>query len=164
MPKSKKNGTANGLIDGEPTFFTVGYEGLSFEDYANRLRRNKVRALCDIRKNPISRKKGFSKSALSEALKERKIHYFHMPELGIESEKRCNLKTELDYTRLLDEYEKSTLKQNASALDRLEALLLEYKYLAIGCFEASHHICHRSRVAEAMRKRPKWKYQITHIK
>ncbi|WP_348602891.1 DUF488 family protein [Bartonella tribocorum] len=42
-------------------FFTIGYEGKSLENYLNCLLENNIKILCDVRKNPISRKYGFSK-------------------------------------------------------------------------------------------------------
>ena len=49
-------------------FFTIGYEGRAIDEYMNLLLENHVKVLCDVRKNPISRKRGFSKTALSEEL------------------------------------------------------------------------------------------------
>lgn len=144
-------------------FFTIGYEGQSFENYLNRLLKNNIRLLCDVRKNPLSRKYGFAKSTLSETLKKLDIEYSHIPELGIVSSTRQKLKTQADYESLFKDYEASTLKQNVEALDKLEKLFMKHKRIAITCFEASHTMCHRSRVAKAMRARPGWKYPIVHI-
>lgn len=71
--------------------FTIGYEGRSFENYLNRLIKNGVKILCGMRRNPISRKYGFSRSTLSETLRKLDIEYTHFPELGIVSEKRRSL-------------------------------------------------------------------------
>ncbi len=53
---------------------------------------NNIKTLCDVRKNLISRKRGFSKRQLEKAVRNIDIEYIHMPELGIASEKRRNLK------------------------------------------------------------------------
>ncbi|WP_375627098.1 DUF488 family protein [Bartonella sp. MU37NMGALS] len=74
-------------------FFTIGYEGKSLENYLKSLIENNIKTLCDVRKNPISRKHGFSKRQLEKAVSNIDIEYMHMPELGIASEKRRNLKT-----------------------------------------------------------------------
>ena len=42
--------------------FTIGYEGVSLEEYINKLIVNDVKVLCDVRKNSYSMKFGFSKS------------------------------------------------------------------------------------------------------
>src|SRR5690606_13764328 len=48
----------------ETILFTIGYEGISLEEYLNRLVRNNVHVLVDVRRNPLSMKFGFSKSQL----------------------------------------------------------------------------------------------------
>lgn len=44
--------------------FTIGYEGISLEEYLNRLLINDIKLLVDVRKNALSMKYGFSKSKL----------------------------------------------------------------------------------------------------
>lgn len=144
-------------------FFTIGYEGASFEDYLNRLIRNGIRLLCDVRKNALSRKYGFSKKTLSETLRKLNIVYIHIPELGIESDKRQELSTQSDYDKLFKQYERTTLKSNATQLEKLNSLLLEYKRVAITCFESNQCMCHRSIVAQALTKLPNWNYPTHHI-
>ncbi len=41
--------------------FTIGYAEKSLENYLNCFMENNSKALCNVRKNPISRKHGFSK-------------------------------------------------------------------------------------------------------
>ncbi len=148
----------------DPCFFTIGYEGQSFEHYLNRLIRNNVKLLCDVRRNPLSRKYGFSKSILSsDSLKDLGIKYVHMPELGIVSEKRRQLKTQSDYDRLFDEYDKTTLKDNQSTLINLRTLVEKYNRVAITCFEAEQYQCHRGRIAKELAKLPDWEYPVEHI-
>jgi len=144
-------------------FFTIGYEGKSFEQYLNQLLRNNVRVLCDVRKNPLSRKYGFSKTVLSQTLESLGIAYIHLPELGIVSEKRQTLETASDYKRLFDDYEASTLKQNQAALQQLFNIVKKHKRVAITCFEAEECMCHRGRVAKALQQLPEWKYNIEHL-
>lgn len=147
----------------EPTLFTIGYEGASFEDYLNRLIKNNIKILCDVRKNPLSRKYGFSKSTLQTTLEKLNIKYVHIPELGITSDKRQTLNTQQDYDRLFDGYEKTTLANNELALDKVHALTNEHGRLAITCFEATQCMCHRGRVAKALESRVEWEYPIIHI-
>jgi len=144
-------------------FFTIGYEGRPFENYLNRLIQNNVRVLVDVRKNPISRKYGFSRSTLSETLAKLGIEYRHMPELGIVSNKRKKLENKEDYRILFEEYEATVLEEQTDALDALYEILIQRKRVAITCFEAEVCMCHRGKVAEAMEKRPDWKYEIQHI-
>ncbi|WP_374467044.1 DUF488 family protein [Ferrovibrio sp.] len=146
-----------------PRFFTIGYEGSSFEGYLNRLIKNNVRTLVDVRRNPLSRKYGFSKKTLSETVEKLGIEYLHMPELGISSEKRQELNTQADYDRLFASYEKNELKKNRDALVSLCNMVKMKKRIAITCFEAHVCMCHRGRVAKALSQLPEWKYEISHI-
>lgn len=147
----------------EPAFFTIGYEGNSFENYLNRLLKNDVRLLCDVRKNPLSRKYGFSKRTLSETVEKLGIHYTHLPELGIMSDKRQALLTAEDYAELFDDYAKTTLQQETEALQKLVNLVAKHDRVAITCFEAEHCMCHRSKIAEALSTRADWQFTIKHI-
>ena len=144
-------------------FFTIGYEGSSFENYLNRLIKNNVKVLCDVRRNPLSRKYGFSKQTLSETLKKLGISYVHIPELGIASEQRQELNTQADYDRLFSEYERTTLQSASKNLQELFSLFRKHKRVAITCFEAQQCMCHRGRVAEALAKMPEWDYPTKHI-
>ncbi len=147
----------------EKTFFTIGYEGQTFENCLNRLLKNNVQVLCDVRKNPLSRKYGFSKKTLSETLAKLDIEYIHMPELGIVSDKRRELNSKADYERLFNEYEATTLKKNVDAVDQLIEILNDKRRIAIMCFEAEHCMCHRGRVAKAISKHPDCDFPIMHI-
>lgn len=149
--------------DDTPCFFTIGYEGASLDGYLNRLIKNNVKTLVDVRRNPLSRKYGFSKKTLSDTAKKMGIGYVHIPELGIASEKRQELNTQADYDRLFDSYEKQELKRNVKALQDLFDVFLKDKRIAITCFEAHVCMCHRGRVAKAISTLPGWKYDIKHI-
>ena len=131
-------------------FATIGYEGGSIESYVNRLIKTDVRLLVDVRKNPISRKYGFSKRTLSSLLGRLGIEYTHIPELGIESTDRQQLENQSDYDRLFDKYESTVLVKQNKALEQLYQLLKTEQRIAITCFEKEHHQCHRSRVANAI--------------
>ena len=43
--------------------FTLGYEGLDIDAFVARVRDAGIRVIVDVRELPLSRKKGFSKSA-----------------------------------------------------------------------------------------------------
>jgi len=61
---------------------TIGYEGVSVEAFIGTLARARVTLLLDVRELPSSRRKGFSKTPLSEALREVGIEYRHERALG----------------------------------------------------------------------------------
>jgi len=69
-----------------------------------------VTILCDVRRNALSRKYGFSKKTLGNACQNLGIRYEHLPELGIASARRKELHTQADYDRLFSAYEEDTLK------------------------------------------------------
>jgi len=144
-------------------FFTIGYEGSSFEGYLNRLIKNNVRTLVDVRRNPLSRKYGFSRKTLSDTVQKLGIEYIHLPELGIASERRQDLNTQQDYDDLFDTYEKIDLKNNKDTLHKLFDIFLDRRRVAITCFEAHVCMCHRGRVAKALSSLPEWKYDTQHI-
>lgn len=147
----------------DPTFFTIGYEGITLENYLNSLIKNNISVLCDVRKNAISRKYGFSKDSLKQILKQSNIEYCHLPELGIVSESRKELNTQNDYDNLFDSYEKYIFTEKSEALDKLKFIMDNNKRIAITCFESVYIKCHRSRVAKLLASRPDWNYKIKHI-
>ncbi len=129
------------------TLYTIGYEKRSIQEYISILKASDVALVIDVRKNPLSRKKGFSKKALSEALSSAEIAYRHLPELGIESSLRRGLKKPEDYQRLFRTYEASILPVNQAALEVVEQLLKRFDRVALTCFELEHTSCHRHCVA-----------------
>ena len=147
----------------EVCLFTIGYEGKSFDTYLDQLTEYNIQCLCDVRKNPLSRKYGFSKRTLSSTCKNIKIHYKHLPTLGIDTHHRQDLSTQADYDALFDTYEATTLKENTDAITELLEILKEYKRVALTCFEAKPCMCHRSRVADALGRLPSWRYAIQHV-
>lgn len=147
----------------ETKLFTIGYEGISLEEYLNKLLINDIKVLCDVRKNSLSMKYGFSKSQLRHACENLDIKYIHIPDLGIESEQRQELKTQSDYDNLFKGYRNTTLKETSEQQNQLIDLTNQYKRVAITCFEANIHQCHRKHLAEAIQNNPQFKYEIKHI-
>ncbi|NUM50221.1 MAG: DUF488 family protein [Flavobacteriales bacterium] len=147
----------------ETKLFSIGYEGKSLETYINHLIINDVKLLCDVRKNPLSMKYGFSKNQLKHACENVGIKYLHIPELGIISEKRQALNTLNDYQVLFKEYEKTVLVENKEHLLSINDLLKKYNRVALTCFEATECMCHRGRVVKALANQPNWNIPIQHL-
>ena len=122
--------------------FTIGYEGKSIESFMNTLIQNDIHLLCDVRKNPLSRKFGFSKDKLQHITEQIGIKYIHIPDLGIESEKRADLVTIEDYQNLFADYEQ-TLPSRQLQLEHLYSLLNSNKRIALMCYEKEPEMCHR---------------------
>lgn len=149
--------------DENSLLFTIGYEGLNIDKYIDRLIRNNIKALFDVRKNSISRKYGFSKNRLKSICDKTGIEYFHFPELGIDSTKRQSLNNQHDYEILFNEYERTTLIKEKKIIQQVSEIAKKYKRTALTCFEASHIQCHRSRLANAITKQPDWEIPLKHI-
>ena len=147
----------------EPTLFTIGYEGLTLEKYINLLIFNDIRTLCDVRKNAYSQKYGFSKNPLKTACEGFGISYLHIPDLGIESGQRQNLRSQSDYDALFDAYEESVLKNNEQSIFALRNLLQNDKRIALTCFEKTPHQCHRSRIAKRLMQEKDNNYSLIEL-
>lgn len=137
---------------GRPTLYTIGYEGLCIEQYVSRLIEKNVSILVDVRRNPLSRKYGFSKGHLIRITGECGIEYLHIPALGIEGSERRNLKSRSDYDRLFKSYRRS-LPQKEDELSRFRDILRDHPRAALTCFEKEHAWCHRDVLAEALQER-----------
>lgn len=132
--------------------YTIGYEGKTVEYFTNQLIQEDIRILCDIRKNAFSMKFGFSKKQLQMIIWNVGIKYVHLPELGIDSDKRQKLSSKKDYEKLFEDYEKNILPANYSALEKLYKIFLFNKRAALMCFESDYTCCHRSRTLNALLK------------
>lgn len=132
----------------EKHLYTIGYEGISLEEYFMRLYENGVTVLCDVRRVPFSHKKGFSKNKLSDLCNKAGMEYRHIPELGIASSRRTNLNDQSDYDALFADYQRYDLPGQQHEVDKLAALIQQGKCIALTCFEADPYQCHRRFVAE----------------
>jgi len=147
----------------KPGLVTIGYEGRSLEAYLNLLLKNSVTVLCDVRRNPLSRKYGYSKSTLSKACEGVGIRYEHLPELGIDSEERRDLKTQTDYDALFTAYERNDLPKQRSALTKIRGWIEQSERVALTCYEAQACQCHRHCVAEALERMKGTRLEARHL-
>lgn len=145
------------------TLFTIGYEGISIEEYLNRLIKNDVKVLCDVRKNPISMKYGFSKNQLSKACESLGIIYRHKPGLGISSANRKNLNTQKEYNVLFENYKSTVLVNNQDDQQEILKMLQDFHRVAITCFEADINKCHRFHLANTLSNNHNLKFKLFHI-
>lgn len=145
--------------DGE-TLYTLGYEGMSIEAYVNKLIKNGINVLCDVRKNPLSRKFGFSKGIMARLLPRLNISYVHIPELGIASSLRKELRDPSDYEDLFRNYNKS-LPSKANHLSAIQELIEKKKNVALACYEHEPSFCHRSHISGFMEK--KYSVNVNHL-
>lgn len=150
-------------FEDEITLFTIGYQGISLETYLNKLIKNNIKVLCDVRKNALSMKYGFSKSQLKNACNGVGIEYIHIPEVGIDSEQRQELKTQADYDVLFEEYKNLNLKKSIDSQTEILKLLKMNRRIALTCFEADICQCHRKHLSEAITNLKGFKYTLEHL-
>ncbi len=150
-------------LNREITLFTIGYEGSSIDQYLYRLLSNNVNVLIDVRKNPFSRKHGFSQNQLQKYMTKVDIKYYHLPELGISSKLRKNLNGIQSYENLFEYYSSTILPEQGQAIDEIKELLLEHRRVALTCFEAEYRMCHRHKIAEVFESEPNLDIPTRHI-
>jgi len=121
-------------------FFTIGYEGKSLGEFIELLLKAGVERVVDVRELPLSRKKGFSKKALAEALAAQGIGYVHVRAAG---NPHRNLRHDIE--RCLAAY-RDHLRANPGAIDEVMAELRGVRG-ALLCVEHDHSLCHRSVLA-----------------
>ena len=147
----------------ETVLFTIGYEGITLEQYINKLIINDVKMLCDVRRNPLSMKFGFSKNQLKNACQGVGIEYLHIPEVGIASDKRQMLNSQADYDALFQKYRTDTLAHERAKIQEILIILKNNKRIALTCFEANIHQCHRKHLADSIAALPGFDYKLMHI-
>ncbi|MDF2985746.1 MAG: hypothetical protein K0R50_1256 [Eubacterium sp.] len=133
--------------------FTTGYEGKTIETFINTLKENKVNIIVDVREIPMSRKKGFSKTSLSEILNENGIKYAHFKELGSPKNIREKLHSDHNYDEFFSGYRKY-LETQAETMDIVNTAILSNKdtNFCLLCFEKDPKTCHRSVIADTISK------------
>jgi uncharacterized protein (DUF488 family) len=131
---------------------TIGYEGASLPAFLAALKAAGVTLLLDIRELPISRRKGFSKTPLSQALAAAGIHYQHERALGAPRRVRHRLRADGDLKRYFADFREYLATQEA-LLDQLARTLSGR--VALLCFERNAAECHRSVVVASLAERLK---------
>ena len=149
--------------DKTPFVFTVGYEGLTIDSFLNKLIAYNIMAVVDVRNNPQSMKYGFSKKSFSDYIEKAGMKYTHIPELGIPSVMRKGLGKDVLYEDLFQKYENDLLPNQEQAKMRLLALISKYQRIALVCFEADHHYCHRNTLVEYLQKKRVLTKPVKHI-
>lgn len=127
--------------------YTIGYEGATLEDFLSALRAAGISRVLDIREFPGSRRRGFSKTALSAALAGAGIEYQHERALGSPRDARHRLRQTGDLAAFLKHFEAHLVGQ-ANLLDFLADTLTGR--VALLCYERDVTICHRRVVAREL--------------
>jgi len=126
---------------------TIGYEGAELVDFLATLKKARIDILVDVRELPMSRRKGFAKTALTKALQGAGIDYRHEKQLGSPKAMRHRLREDWNYTRFFRDYDQHLGRQQAL----LKQLTRELKgNVAFMCYEKDPDTCHRSSVVDAL--------------
>lgn len=149
--------------DNSSRLFTIGYEGRSIDAYLNLLITNNIKALVDVRKNPLSMKYGFSKTKLRTYIESAGLCYHHLPDLGIPSDLRRNLDSPEDYQNLFAHYRAEILPDQTESIEDLKGLLHKHTRVALTCFEKDHHSCHRNEVTQYLSESAEFNTKIAHL-
>jgi uncharacterized protein (DUF488 family) len=141
--------------------FTVGYEGVTIDNFVATLLTNNVDCILDVRQLPLSRKPGFSKNELAQRLNRAKIQYVHLGDLGSPKPIREKLKSTRDYSAFFR-------KMDTYLAGRKDAIETAYKYAmnntcCLMCFERLAAQCHRGLVAKKIKQRNGNGLQIIHL-
>ena len=142
--------------------FTIGYEKLDQRQLMAHLSYHGVDVVADIRKLPVSRKKGFSKTVLGETLNHKGIEYINYQALGAPKELRDELYKSGNYDRFFQKYE-NNISDKADHLADILSLINSGRKVALLCFERNPQICHRKVVAEEIRKLDGNGLKVEHI-
>ncbi len=129
--------------------YTIGYERLSVDGFFDHLLREGIKAIADVRYNPVSRKYGFARSSLAGIADKLGIGYQHFPRLGIPGTERRSLDSSASYQRLFDRYEAKILSSELVALDEITRFIRERPTVMV-CVEQDVTGCHRSRLARIL--------------
>lgn len=129
--------------------YTVGYEGADIAHFLQTLKDCGIKRLIDIRDVPVSRKRGFSKTALATALESQGIAYSHLKALGDPKAGREAMRRG-DYPGFLDIYTHHIESPEGQAALRKAVVLARESTSVLLCYERSPAQCHRTVVAREM--------------
>ena len=132
--------------DASAAFVSVGYQERDIDEFVQLLVDNDVELLVDVRLNAISRKRGFSKTALSNTLATAGIGYRHERELGNPKDNREPFRQGLASAR---KRYLALLSNGASAVYAEVVSLAQTRRVALLCYERDHAECHRSCIIDS---------------
>ncbi|MDO8525911.1 MAG: DUF488 domain-containing protein [Candidatus Omnitrophota bacterium] len=148
-------------LEQKTALYTIGYEGRGLEEFTSRLKDYGVEVLVDVRDVPLSRKKGFSKTPLSQYLEEEGIDYIHLKSLGSPKDIRDKVKTDGDYKYFYTAYS-SYIKSQQDSVKTLHQIVVNSS-VCIMCYERDPYSCHRLVVAEEVKKKDGNGLAVKHI-
>ena len=135
-------------------FYTLGYQLHSPITLLRLLTAQNISVLVDVRQNPISRKRGFSRTHLAKSARLSGIDYFHAPQLGTPPAIRKQYANGGTVPDVLKAYEKY-LRNRRSYLCSLLKRVTSQRFCLL-CLESDYTSCHRSIIAEVLAEMTGW--------
>ncbi len=148
---------STGVFVSVPKVYTLGYEGLPFEEFIRILKEYSIQQVIDVRNTPWSANPRFRLGYLSKILDEQGIFYINLNKLGAPKTIRNIIHSE-GYDHFFEEYKKH-LYRNKVTFELLIKIINNGRSLLL-CYEKDWHICHRRIIAEELQKR---NYEVVHI-
>lgn len=134
----------------KPQVFTIGYEGADVDRFLTTLKNAGVTTLADVRAVALSRKRGFSKSALRDALMSQDIGYQHFIRLGTPKEGRQAARAgDADLMQRIYCDEVLATDEAKQSFEEL-ASLAATRPICLLCFEREPAQCHRRILAQRL--------------
>jgi uncharacterized protein (DUF488 family) len=141
--------------------YTIGYEGRKPDDLVAVLKNGGVTCVVDVRQMPLSRKPGFSKSALATFLASHGIEYVGFPRLGTPPAIRNHYKKSGDFALLKHDYSRYLSTQEPAVAELRD--LVSQGGCALLCFERDPAKCHRAILAEVIARRSGSSFCVEHL-
>ena len=120
--------------------YTIGYEGKELDEVIATLKAHAIDRLIDVRALPLSRRRGFSKTPLGNALRAAGIEYVHLRAAGNPFRKEADA-----IAKYRAHLPAAAVAEVADAVRGHRAALL--------CFCGDYGVCHRSVLAPRVGKK-----------
>lgn len=128
--------------------YTKGYEQQDIDEFIQQLQQCGVTLLVDVREMPISRRRGFSKTAINENLSRHGIRYIHLRALGCPTPIRRKLQETGDYDSCFQMY-REYLRRHPEDFQNLKQIAGQ-ETVCLMCFEKDPLKCHRSVIIDEL--------------
>jgi uncharacterized protein (DUF488 family) len=128
--------------------FTIGYEGRALDEMIAELLAHRIDRVIDVRDLPLSRRRGFSKTPLREALVANDIEYVHLRQAGNPFRREKDL---IPRTELLAKYKVHLATAGQAITDVTDAV--RGRRVSLLCYERHPGECHRSLLSKRVARR-----------
>lgn len=134
------------------TVFTLGYQGIGIGEYIGTLRERSVGVVLDVRENPWSYKKDFSRSNFRDHLAASGILYEHVAAAGNPSENRKTAVSAQESLTRYREYLDANPQCVRELFERIQAAREKGLSVCLTCFEKNWYECHRSVLTDYLKR------------